>query len=858
MADVYQFGRFELNSAIRQLLVDDQPVPLGARAFDVLLALIERRDRLVTKNELLDLVWPGLVVEENNLQVQISTLRKVLGLQAITTIPGRGYRFSAMLEGSSPTNERMEASEKSESFRSSLAPLTNVSVGMTSLVGREEDLAVLQRLLVNHRLLSIVGTGGIGKTRVAQAAAYAHVGRPGDGVWWVELAPATDALQIVTAVAAAAAVSVDRAKDPRTALLRALKPLDMLLVLDNCEHVLGDVASLVRDALIGAPNVRWLTTSIEPLKLADEYVYRLDALAIPPLGTRLEQALGFGALALFALRADAAGRHFALVDENVATAIDICRLLDGVPLALEMAAARLPLLGWAGVRDKLENRLHLLRAASGAPSRQQTLRSTLDWSYALLSPGEKKLLGRLAVFVNGFTLEFAQAVASDGEFDVWAVLDALGGLVDKSLVQAIGYDAHATPRYVFLETTRQYALEQLSAAGEAHALGERHALAFAKWAEEIRESYRTLPSRLWLAHCQPEWENLVAALEWAQRAGTVDQFGALFSLATLIAPEGGDRVTIRRYVDTACAFAEHAPPALASQLLRAAGACLGLVSNRRALEAFRKAVERARTAGDRWLLYQALVALARLLASGSSLATSEEIEAVIEEARALEDPRWPSTIRATLRHAEAGAFSERSDIVNARARYLEACALYTQAVSDGGVQSTRIALMDLEARAGNSLDAIHLGESLLPALRATRSPVFFPFAILCGLYARQGDLPRARSVAGEALRVVRRQQVAVTVFAHIALLIAREGRPADAARLLGYADASLRANLHKFEKLDECFRHEALILIDAAITQSERQGLMAEGARLTDAEADAIALKTESHDATTSGERLSG
>ncbi len=790
--------------------------------------------------------------------MQISTLRKVLGPQAIATIPGRGYRFTSTLEGRSPTNPRTEPSDRSDSYPSSPASMTNLSVGLISLVGREEELAILQGLLLSHRLVSIVGTGGIGKTRVAQAAAYAQVGRPGDGVWWVELAPITDPLQIITAVAAAAAVSVDRAQDPRTALLHALKPLDMLLVLDNCEHVLGDVSSLVREALIAAPNVRWLTTSIEPLKLADEYVYRLGALAIPPPSTGLDQALGFGALALFALRADAADRQFALGDENAAIAIDICRLLDGVPLALEMAAARLPLLGLAGVRDKLANRLHVLRAAGGVPSRQQTLRATLDWSYALLSSDEQKLFRRLAVFVNGFALELAQAVASDGEFDEWAVLDALGGLVDKSLVQVIGYVPHAIPRYVFLETTRQYALERLSAAGEADAFGERRVRVFAKWAEEIRESYRTLPHRLWLEHCQPEWDNLVTALEWARRSGTLDRFGALFIAAAMIAPDGGDRVTIRRYVDTACAFAEHAAPALASQLLRAVGRCFALVSNRRALEAFRAAVERARIAGDRWLLYQALVALARLLASGSSLATSKEIEAVIKEARSLEDPRWPSAVRASLLHAEGGAFSEQGDIVNARARYLEASALYALTCSDWGVRSTRIALMDLEARGGNTLDAIDLGESLLPALRASRSPLFFPLAILCGLYSRQGDLLRARSIAGEALRVVRRQQLAVTVFAPIALLIAREGRPADAARLLGYADASLRASQHKFEKLDECFRDEALSLIDAAMTQSERQGLMAEGEVLTDGEADAIAFKTESRNATISGERFSG
>ena len=373
----YRSDRIEIRPAQRQLLVDGQPVSLGARAFDLLVALVERRDRVVSKGDLLDLVWPGLIVEENNLQVQVSGLRKLLGPKAIATIPGRGYRFVA--EPDVPTQVEATADLGGAPASSGLKLSTNLPAGLRALIGREADLAALDLLLIERRLVSIVGTGGLGKTRLAQAAAHGQVGRPRDGVWWVELAAQKDSLQVTTAVAAAAAVSIDRAKIPAR-----LCSVDLLLVLDNCEQVIADVADLLSNALVVAPSVRWMTTSIEPLRLADECVYHLTALAIPPTDAPLQRAIGFGALKLFAVRARDADRKFAVTEENVSVAIDICRQLDGVPLAIEMAAARVRQLGLIGVRDHLKDRLHVLRSERDAPARQQTLRATLDWSYALL------------------------------------------------------------------------------------------------------------------------------------------------------------------------------------------------------------------------------------------------------------------------------------------------------------------------------------------------------------------------------------------------------------------------------------------------------------------------------------------
>ncbi|MET1083454.1 MAG: hypothetical protein ABWY12_10465, partial [Burkholderiales bacterium] len=427
-------------------------------------------------------------------------------------------------------------------------------------------------------------------------------------------------------------------------------------------------------------------------------------MAIPPTDAPLERAIGFGALKLLALRASDADRKFAVTDENVSVAIDICRQLDGVPLAIEMAVARVRQLGLTGVRDHLKDRLHVLRSERDAPSRQQTLQATLDWSYALLLPNERKLLRRVAVLVNGFTLDMAQAVASDPELDDLAILDALGGLVEKSLVQVVGGDRDEQPRYFLLETTRLYALDQLSAAGETEAFLERRGQVLATWAAETSAAYLETPEQVWLRRCLPEWENVMTGLDWAQSRGAADQFIPLFIAAARMAPHGGDVVVVRRYVDTTCSIARDVTPESATQLLRSVGDCLALVSNRRALETYRAAVEKARASGDRWLLYWSLVAYARLLASGSNLEAPKVTDAVIDEARGLEDPSWPKVVRAILRHAEGGACAEGGDIMNARARYLEALKLHTEARSASGARAARLALLDIEARAGNDAE----------------------------------------------------------------------------------------------------------------------------------------------------------
>jgi predicted ATPase/DNA-binding winged helix-turn-helix (wHTH) protein len=500
LSPVYQFPPYRLLPAQRQLFSGDVPVKLGGRAFDMLVALVERRQRTVGKPELMDLVWPRLVVEENNLQVQVVALRKLLGHAAIATVPGRGYRFTlpVVAEGEAASGD-------------ATAPRGLLSAALPALFGRDDDLRTLGRMLEPPGLVTVAGPAGIGKTRLAQAAARAS-SRPG-GAWWVDLASLADPALVPQAVAQALGARTDGAPDFMAAVLKVLPQQPALLVLDNAEHLLGSVADLVARLRAAAPQLTLLVTSQEILHLADEQVFRPEPLALPD-GDDPERLAASGAVALFVARAQAADRRFELSADNRATVADICRRLDGIPLAIELAAARVPLLGVAGLRDKLDQRFHVLTSGDrSALRRHQTLRAALEWSHQLLAAPEQAVLRRLGVFAGGFTLEAAQQVAEDGQgIDRWDALDLLGMLVDKSLVVM---EDDAPPRYRLLETTRLFALERLIESGEAADARTRHREHFTLLAEEARGLMLVADPR-GLARLDRERDNLFLALAWRQ------------------------------------------------------------------------------------------------------------------------------------------------------------------------------------------------------------------------------------------------------------------------------------------------------------------------------------------------------
>jgi len=363
-------------------------------------------------------------------------------------------------------------------------------------------------------VVTIVGAGGIGKTRLALAAAAAARIEFSDGRWWVELAPVTESGQLPTTIAGGLGVQLSSGRSPNEMLATALASKSLLLVLDNCEHLADDIAPLIDLLRERAPNVRLLVTSQESLKCRDEHVYRLGPLAVPACA-ELEEAAQFGAVTLFVERAHAVDSRFRLADDNVAAVVDICRRLDGIPLAIELAAARVPLLGVEGLYARLNQMFNVLTGGTRMKLRRhQTLRAALEWSYGLLSADEQIAFRRLGVFAGGFTLELAQQVVKDARIDQWLVLDLLGHLIDKSLVIA---DGEPEPRYRLLETTRAFALEQLGKTGESEAILRRHA-------QEMCELMSATDANCWnlspaeRRRAVRELGNLRAAVDWAMAA----------------------------------------------------------------------------------------------------------------------------------------------------------------------------------------------------------------------------------------------------------------------------------------------------------------------------------------------------
>jgi predicted ATPase/DNA-binding winged helix-turn-helix (wHTH) protein len=519
MDTTYHFHHYQLQPAQRQLLEGGRPVKLGGRAFDMLVVLIERRDRVVGKHELMDLVWPRLVVEENNLQVQVLTLRKLLGHGAISTVPGRGYRFTLPVraEGETPASD---AAPSATTAAAAPEPGRegNLREHAPELLGRDSELRELQGLIDRHAVVTVTGAGGIGKTRLAQGAAAGRA--PQQAVWWVELAPLADPALVPAAVARALALPLAPQDDATAAVVQALQGKAALLVLDNAEHLLDAVAAFVATLRERAAGVKLLVTSQEVMRGFEEQVYRPGPLALPQ-GDDLVAVQASGAVALFVARARQADPRFQLRDDNRAAVADICRRLDGIPLAIELAAARVPLLGVEGLRQRLDERFQVLTAGSRAVMRRhQTLRAALEWSHALLTTDEQRVFRRLGVFAGGFTLEGAQAVAADDHIDAWDLLEHLGALVDKSLVAAEG---DPLPRYRLLETTRLYALERLAETGETDGVLRQHAGHCIELAEAFEaDAVQHGKAARALDRLDAERDNLLHALAWCGREGDAE------------------------------------------------------------------------------------------------------------------------------------------------------------------------------------------------------------------------------------------------------------------------------------------------------------------------------------------------
>lgn len=504
MALNYQLGRFTLRATERQLLADGAEIPLGGRAFDVLVALVGRAGKLVTKEELFEHAWPGVVVEENNLQVQISTLRKVLGQAAIATVPGRGYRLTLEVSADGPGATPSPAVHKH-----------NLPQPLSNFIGHEHDLADCAQLLERTRLLTLTGIGGCGKTRFAIKLAEQVLSAFRDGAWFVDLAPVAEATHVPFAVATRLGIREVPDIALEETLSAQLADRQLLLILDNCEHLLERCAQLARRLLEGAPDLRILATSRESLGVAGEQIVSIRSLFLPPPSADhdIEFLTQCEAVRLFVERARLGMPSFALTAESAPSVADICRRLDGIPLAIELAAARVTVLSVDQIRLRLNDRFRLLVGGARALARHRTLEAVMQWSYEHLAPKERQLIRRLSVFAGGWTLDAATAMAG-APSEQPDVPTLLGGLVDKSLV-AVDRDGANEPRYHMLETVRQYMIDRLEEVGESSLARTRHLHFFLDLAEAVDENEHVshaLGSHV--PRLDRELDNVLAAHAW--------------------------------------------------------------------------------------------------------------------------------------------------------------------------------------------------------------------------------------------------------------------------------------------------------------------------------------------------------
>lgn len=810
----FRFDVFELRPHERVLYREQVPTALGARAVDVLSVLVAAQGRLVSKAELLERVWPGLVVEENNLQVQISALRKQLGPQTIATVPGRGYRFCLTVHINLDNPEDQAPSPAPLPMTWDLAPpgtvpwmpsppaaagrpwaaadaLATAAVAQTRpgllpvtggpLWGRDAELEALTPE-PPAPLLTLVGPAGIGKTTFSLALARRWQAACSEPAIWVDLSTLTDALQVPQAILQALGLPAP-ASDPHQALAHALAAHELLLVIDNAEHLLEATARAVQAIVRGAPAMRLLVTSQLPLKVEGERIYRLAPLSLPPANAPEAEVLQHGAVALFVDEVRALHRPFQLDSDALARVVRLCQRLDGMPLAIKLAAARVPVLGLQGVEERLDERFKLLQGRAGhAPSRQQALLAALDWSHDLLSPNERAVFRRLAASSGSFSIELARHLAGDIGLDEWGVIDILADLVDRSLVMA---EPGEWPRYRLLDSMRDYAGLKLVDAGEQHDTSRRHAQAMADRMGRAYEAYWREPDGLWLSQYGPDLDNVRRALDWSARhdAGLALRLAGasapLFLLAGFMS-ESRRRCTPLRDI----ALRQGPTPDTARFWLELARAHWGI--DMAAMQTLgEQALAIYRQGRDARGVYMALRCVA-----GSTVQPEAEAWLQLREMATLEQPGWPTRL-ATQRHlAEISVLMASDRMADAR----RVCqTLLVRAQSAGLEGLARSALRDAAnaSLAMGDLDAaLDNCRALLAGARSRRDPFVIHAQAMVGCIAIvRRDLDAARRALTElvAASAVRGWDWLDRYTPLLALLAALEGRMEAAGRLLGRA-----------------------------------------------------------------------
>lgn len=852
----YVFESFELLEQERQVRVRGLQVPVGGRAFDVLALLARHHDRVVTKAELLDHVWPEQAVEESNLQVQISALRRRLGQHTIATVPGRGYRLAqppvdaapaAPAGGAAPADVPPGLSTPGDAeWTGSPLRRGNLPLTLPTLIGREEELAALHDQLTGHRLVSVVAAGGVGKTHLARvlAADVAHGSGSfaPDGVWCIELAALQDGSLVPAEVVRVLGHQVPDQRSPTALLQTLLRRQRALLLLDNCEHLAPAVATLVSQLLGTAPHLRVLVTSQVPLKVSGERIYRLQPLALPH-DSALEAVRGSAAVQMLVDRVQGVWPAFQLHEDNARRLGALAERLDGIPLALEFAAARVPVLGLDALLGSLDERLRLLGGGLRGLARHQTLRAALEFSHALLSAEEQAVYRRIGVFAGSFAAESACDVVADNALDRWAVLDHLGALVDKSLLLT---DVGEPPRLRLLETTRAHALERLAAAGETDRVRARHARATAALVAQAADDYWSVSDAALRERYGPEQANLRVALGWALQhdaALAIEMAGnacALWREAWSQQPEGA------RWCEAAAALLDaDTPPRAAGRLLYCQGWMLIWSQQQRGRAAAARAAPLLRQAGD-----DATLAMTLLLLIPGTTRPDAVQQAHIDEVRALQARLQAPRAEAACRSALARFAMGEQCWADATAHYQAARTLLQRV---GSVQWEAVLAWTQAGIAlaqGRVADAVPLLQTTARRLLAEPvHSVFAAFALgsLSTAFVLQGQPEKAREALQRAEPLILQFDLGYRYAGTAAALAAAEGRLEVAAELLGFAEAEAqRSGVDAVEPAEIAVTAQARTAVDAGLSAAERSAAERQGARWSADEAYARVLQATS------------
>lgn len=713
---------------------------------------------------------------------------------------------------------------------------TNLPAELLPLYGRDSELAAICDRIETHRLVTIVGTAGMGKTRLAQAAARRLCDRYTDGAWMIQLSPLTDGASLPAAAARALGVRLNGERRPCDELAAALEAQRVLLVLDNCEHLLDAAATLVQTLVDRAPGTTILVTSQAPLGLADEQQYRLEPLAVPQ-ASNVEPLLDYGAVRLLIERVTALDRHFVLDVKNRAAAVDICRQLDGLPLAIELAAARIPLLGMHGVRERLADRLQLLTSGQrSSPARHQTLRAALEWSHALLDDVDQVVFRRLAVFRGGFTVEAAQSIACDAQVDEWAVLESLGTLVDRSLVLAEG---DGRRRMRLLDSMRAYAAEKLVEASET-AIWKRHAEYFANYFETSADALYagTLTEGAFIQARELELDNLRAALD------------ASLSVA------GDAHTALRVLVATA-------PMCHLLSLQEQAARWLRVLSQRIEPDASPRQAALCRYAWIHWgqsvwwsrgnwpdwrsIAASPLDALGdarrqahALCVQALQLSINGDFEAAysaLDEAGELEAPTWPAWLRTRRRLFRAG-FDREAGHPATEPSALNDALIELESAGEGDGRWAFLIRTDLaiESLFRDKVDEAVQGLRQLVDLghrqRQDSIGMCPVLAWLAFALAEHGKLDDACEVALEGAQHLKRSGLWPRLGPTFALLAAKRGHAGDAARMIGAIDAHSKRSGARRPRVLQRVRDRTLSMIEETHPKPQVDIWLSEGAAL--------------------------